>query len=368
MKTDNNKLNQFGLLVADHVNAMLAYWDKDLVCRFANAAYIHWFGVGREEMVDKMTIFELLGPLYEKNLPYITEVLKGNPQTFEREIPNKQNGIRYSLANYFPDIKNGKVQGFFVHVADITSIKLMEKELVKSIEVIGEQNRRLMNFSNIISHNLRSYAHNFEGMLSIFSEAKSVEKQADTIDMLKSISRNFVDTVNNLTEIVHVQNMSDIKLEQINLNDYILKAISSLSFQISSSNAKIINTVSADLEITGNSAYLENILVNLITNAIKYKHPQRNPVIELACSTINNEILFTVKDNGCGINLDKYGNDLFGLYKTFHGNSDAQGIGLYITRYQIEAMSGKIEVESKVDNGTKFTIHFMRNKSTEMVS
>ena len=160
MPSEQANLESIGLLVADHVSAMLAYWDKNLVCRFANAAYRDWFGKTREEMVGKVTIKELLGPIYDQNLPYILGALGGKPQTFEREIPIPSGGTRYSIANYFPDIVNGEVQGFFVHVADITNLKLLERELTKSNEIIGEQNQRLLNFANIVSHNLKSYAGN----------------------------------------------------------------------------------------------------------------------------------------------------------------------------------------------------------------
>jgi PAS domain S-box-containing protein len=108
------------LMVVDRVNAMLAYWDKDLICRFANAAYLDWFGRTREEMVDKMHISELLGPLYQLNLPYINGVLDGEPQLFERQIPVTAIDVRYVLANYIPHKIDGKIVGFFAHVADIT--------------------------------------------------------------------------------------------------------------------------------------------------------------------------------------------------------------------------------------------------------
>ena len=102
-----------GLFVADHVNAMLAYWDKDLVCRFANSAYKEWFGRGREDMVDKITIAELLGPeLYKKNEPYIKAVLTGTAQHFERDIPIPSGEIRQTTASYYPHISKGEVKGW----------------------------------------------------------------------------------------------------------------------------------------------------------------------------------------------------------------------------------------------------------------
>jgi PAS domain S-box-containing protein len=132
-KNITHRTEQMTSLVANQINAMLAYWDTGLVCRFANDAYLEWFGKTKEEMIDKITLDKLLGPvLYKKNLPYIKEALKGNKQVFEREIPTPDGkSSRHSLATYFPDICDGEINGFFVHVADVSYIKQLEALLNK---------------------------------------------------------------------------------------------------------------------------------------------------------------------------------------------------------------------------------------------
>src|SRR5690606_22236372 len=100
----------------------------------------------------------------------------------------------------------------------------------------------------------------------------------------------------------------------------------------------------------------ESIIQNLLSNAIKYKHPDRDPVITIDCIYDKQDFKLIISDNGSGIDLDKYGKDIFGLYKTFHHNSDAEGIGLYLIKNQIENFGGQITVESTVNEGTTFTI------------
>lgn len=152
-KYSSRNLGELALLISDQITAMLAYWDKDLKCRFANSAYVDWFGKTKEEMINKMSIDELLGPLYEKNLPYIKGALAGTKQLFEREIPIPgSSGVRHSLATYIPDIKNGEVLGFFVHVADVSYLKELEKEIAlakretlqKIIEMEENEKRHLV--------------------------------------------------------------------------------------------------------------------------------------------------------------------------------------------------------------------------------
>ena len=355
MKSEISSLETF---VDDNISAMLAYWDKNQICRYANAAYISWFGKTQEEMIDKITIKELLGPLYELNLPYITGVLEGEAQTFEREIPTPKEGLRNSIINYFPDIVNGEVKGFSSHIADITSVKLLEKKLVQSNEIINQQNKHLLNFANIVSHNLKSYANNMGAILDLFINADSEKEKNDMLNYLIEISTGFSSTVIHLTEIVDLQNRVCLKLEPINLYDYIKKIIGILRIQIKSSNVLIQNKVSLDITVLANPAYMESILLNMLTNSIKYRQPNRNPVIELDAYVMDKEMVLSIKDNGLGINLKKHRDNLFGMYKTFHGNADAKGIGLFITKSQIESMGGRIEVESEENKGTTFKIYF----------
>ncbi|MEQ9412921.1 MAG: ATP-binding protein, partial [Cyclobacteriaceae bacterium] len=103
---------------------------------------------------------------------------------------------------------------------------------------------------------------------------------------------------------------------------------------------------------------MESIIQNLVGNAIKYRSPERNPEIEVKTFRVNDETYFSVVDNGLGINLERHGGKIFGLHKTFHRHTEAKGVGLFITKTQVEAMGGTITVESTVGKGSTFTINF----------
>ncbi len=353
---DKNNIALYGVMVADHVPAMLAYWDKDLICRFANASYLQWFGKTREQMVGKITLKELLGPLFPLNEAYIKGALEGQIQTFERKITQPSGFTRDTIANYIPDFRDGKVVGFSVHVTDITPVKMQELE--RKNQIISEQNIRLVNFSNTISHNLKSYSRNLEMILKLFINAKDEETKSKMLHHLQIISNGFSSTMADLNKVIEAQNGGDEKLEKLNLHEYVEKAKHILGIEIEVSNAVFINNVNPNITLTANAAYLESILLNFCSNAIKYRSPERPLMLELSSRFQDNELELSIKDNGLGINLEKYGHDLFKMYKTFHRNPDAQGIGLFISKYQIEAMRGRITVESEVDKGTTFHLLF----------
>lgn len=242
---------------------------------------------------------------------------------------------------------------------DISAQKEKEKELIKSLEIIGEQNSRLLNFAHIVSHNLRSHAANIEMLLNIIDEEEEDKDSLEESNLhLRSTSNALTQTIDHLKELVEIQTELIHKREQLNLNTYLGKTLDILREEINKNKVVIHNTISNEETITYNPAYLESVLLNLTSNAIKYSHPDRVPVISYSLSSNKSQKILIVKDNGLGINLKLHGDKLFGMYKTFHNNQDSRGIGLFITKNQIEAMGGNIQVKSEVGKGTTFKIYF----------
>lgn len=354
--TAENKAN-LGMLVTDHVSAMLAYWDKDLVCRFANASYHEWFGRSKEEMIDKITLPELLGPLYELNRPYIEGALAGEVQLFERDIPIS-NGTRHTIANYYPYKEDGSVEGIIVHVADITPIKNLEQELVMKSAYVEEQNGRLMNFAHIVSHNLKNYSSNLELLLQLHATVQTEQEKKDIFEYLQQLAGSFKSTVGHLSEVMQIHKQAGLVEHDINVAEILDQVLNSIKGIIIGSNAHIETEITGTPVMHGDSSYMESILVNLLSNAIKYRHPLREPQIKVAITRRDHDLEIRVSDNGKGIDMSRHGRELFSMFGTFHGNKDANGVGLYITRNQVEAMKGTITAESIVDEGSTFIIVF----------
>lgn len=233
-----------------------------------------------------------------------------------------------------------------------------ELELMDKLSLCSEQNSRLLNLSQTISHNLNAYTSNLKMLLDLIeSEDNPIENKL-ALGHLRTVSNDLHETISNLSQIVYVQNNSDVIKQSLSLNLYLDKIMKTINGYNTEDKALFVNNIPENSFVTFNPAYLESILLNFTTNAIKYAHPDRFPVIEFDFFLENSKKILTIKDNGLGLDLKKYGDSLFGLYKTFHNNKDANGFGLYITKYQIEAMKGNVSVDSKVGEGTKFKIVF----------
>jgi signal transduction histidine kinase len=220
------------------------------------------------------------------------------------------------------------VFNLFGIIQDITESKAYENKLKKLLEITEKQNKSLQNFAYIVSHNIRSHSANISGLSDIIHN----ENTNKVSELLVQSSHKLSETINNLNSIITMQNASDKNFHSINLREQITKTIDAVNHFVILQNASIKNLVSDQTLIDGIPSYIESILLNLITNAIKYKKENESVEITISSSDSEDYTILSIKDNGRGIDLNKYKNSIFGLYKTFHGNKDANGMGLFIVK------------------------------------
>ena len=315
------------------------------------------FGFNKIELIGKHT-----SKLYsDKNeRTEILLALNQNKKIFNREtqIRNEKNEIISCLLS-IEIIKLKGERRYLKSFTDITERKINEIALNKSLEIVTEQNNRLLNFSYIVSHNLRSHTSNILSLINFLEREKSEIEKVNLLNHLKIVSNLLNETLYNLNEVISINKNLNTTIDKLNLHDYINQAMDVLKKDILLKNATVINLVPADCSINHNPAYLESILLNFLSNAVKYASPNRQPEIKFEAKQTNQLVELSISDNGLGIDLKKFNDRLFGMYKTFHGNKDARGIGLFITKNQIDAMGGKIEVTSEVNKGTTFKISFL---------
>jgi PAS domain S-box-containing protein len=242
--------------------------------------------------------------------------------------------------------------------SDVSSNKEKENELLHNLDIIIEQNNRLLNFAHIVSHNLRSHTGNFKMLLNMIDETEDPINREECFSYLKTTSNALSETIDHLKELVDIHATIIHKKEDLNLKLFLNQTLEVLSKEIKDNKVTIVNKIGEKDTVKFNPAYLESLFLNFTTNAIKYSHPDRIPEINYSSKREKGKLVLLIQDNGLGINLEKHGEKLFGMYKTFHKNINARGIGLFITKNQIESMGGSIEVESKVNVGTTFKINF----------
>jgi len=218
------------------------------------------------------------------------------------------------------------------------------------------QTKQLKEFAYISSHNLRSPAGNIRALLDFYNNEPSKENFNILLEKLDVVSIDLLDTINDLADVVKIKNETYEDVTSINLAKLIEKAKGSLSQEVKDKQAVIHIELNGISSIKASKTYMDSIILNLLSNALRYAHDKRNPNIEFVANQDKKYFTLSVTDNGLGIDLKKHGEKVFGLRKTFHRNKDSRGIGLFITRAQVEAMEGDISIESEPNVGTIFTI------------
>lgn len=320
--------------------------------------------VGAEEKDAIWTQDKWRSHIYREDLKghikAVNDYIAGRTSRFEHiyRIKHATEGYRWVMSRgQIVEYRDEKPYRAVGTLKDITELKEKEIALGKTITLVGEQNNRLSNFAHIVSHNLRSHASNLKMLLDVFKSAEEDERE-EMLNHLEAISDGLTITISHLKELVEIQTEVKNVKESLNLRYYLKNILTILHNEITKHGVTIEINIPLDVTVHYNPAYLESVLLNFTTNAIKYSSSERKPVISYDFAIEDSQKVLYISDNGVGIDLKKHKNALFGMYKTFHKHQNSRGIGLFITKNQVEAMGGKIEVVSEVNKGTVFKLYF----------
>ncbi len=254
--------------------------------------------------------------------------------------------------------KEGKPYRLIGANTDVTRSKRRDQRLTQLLNVTEEQNQRLLDFTNIVSHNLRSNSSNISMLSGMLDADLPLEKQKQFIEMIRTSAERLDETIVQLNDVVKIQATSKYDMDRMPLRPMIEKVIESINGLVLETSPLLDIDIDDSIKVLGFKPFLNSVFLNLFTNAIKYREPSRQLKIEIRAKVLNDNTIISFTDNGIGINLEKNRSKIFGIYKTFHSNKDAKGVGLFITKNHMEAMGGKIEVQSTLGAGTTFNLCF----------
>lgn len=241
-------------------------------------------------------------------------------------------------------------------VSDITAQKRNELKVNDLLNLANDQNDRFKNFAHIVTHNLRSNSSNIDILLKFWMEEEDPITKSDFLNNLQHAVTCLNRNIEDLNEVVELTTNTDAALRPIGLAEAAKASLGSLQAFQNSAGAQVEMEIGPDLNVLAVPAYLTSVLHNLINNSIKYRHPGRKPVVNIRAEKEGDFCVLDIRDNGLGIDLKKHGPKLFGFLKTFHHHPEARGLGLFITKNQVIAMGGRIEVDSVVGEWTTFKV------------
>ncbi|MGG7034512.1 MAG: ATP-binding protein [Flavobacterium sp.] len=240
--------------------------------------------------------------------------------------------------------------------SDISERKKVEEELNKHAHSLEIANTQLVDFTNIVSHNLRGPLMNIDMLINFIKETKEEDERQEFLTDVTKIIKHMNEVFEELIETIQVQQDTEIERSTIVLEDCLPKILLGFGSKIKLYKADIEFDFSQAPVIQYPQKYIDSLLLNLISNAFKYKAPERNPKIKIKTEDKGETVLLSVADNGIGIDLERHKDSLFKIRKTFHNHPEAKGFGLFMTKTQVDAMGGSIWAESTPGEGTTFFV------------
>lgn len=365
--TEEPSLGTLSLRVLDHISAMVAYWDCDQRCRFANQAYLQWFGRSREQLLGT-TMKELLGPIYPLNLPYILGALRGEPQIFERTIPAPSGILRHSIATYTPDIIDGVVRGFFVHVADVSPLKAAQEEMKKAQQAAEAASRAKSVFLAHMSHEIRTPMNAILGLMQLMRHTPLDPQQEDYLRKITTASRSLLGIIDDILDFSKAEaGKLVLGSRELALDEFLEELASIMAATVDKPEIEIAFQVAPEVprRLVGDPGRLRQVLVNLTRNAVRFT--DRGEIVlrvsreaaEPAPESGSVTLRFSVSDTGIGIpaeHLERIFEGFDQVDGAANRSAGGTGLGLTISRMLVRMMGGELRVDSVPGRGSTF--HF----------
>ncbi len=294
-----------------------------------------------------------------------------NGNVWKGELKNKaKDGSTYWVATTIVPFLNqaGKPYQYVAIRSDITErkegeeqIKINNAKAIEHAQILEFKNTQLIDFCNIVSHNLRAPLINISMLVDYVELSEDEKERMEVLAKIKPVVNHLMDVFNELVESIQVKQDTEIKVDTIILKECVEKILKGFETQIKEYEAEIHLDLNQASTIYFPQKYIESILSNLISNTLKYRSPNRKPIIIIKTKKgVDNNIILSVSDNGLGIDLELHKDQIFKIRKTFHKNPDAKGFGLFMTKTQVEAMNGKIWAKSQPKKGSTFFIEFKK--------
>ena len=328
--------------------------------KFLESTYINEFGYSKENLNNH---------LKEKFSNYIEKLndskLENNFLSF-KTVELDLNKINKSISwnvSFNSVLKNNTCIYTFIGI-DTTELEQNKFQNDKLVDLASKQRKSLIDFNNIVSHNLRSQVANLHGLLNLLDLVEDNDEHDLYIDLIKKTTQNLDSVLHQLNKFTTFSNSDPVSVELVNVFHVLENVCSSLLFKFSKSEYSIIYSLSPDLILLSSEEYLSRIFTYIIDNCIRYRSDKRVLRIEISATQINSEtLLIEIKDNGVGIELGNDPDKLFRLYSNYHSISGDKGFGLFFTKKLVNLLGGSITIQSKIDVGTTVSIKIPNNET-----
>lgn len=322
-----------------------------------NPAMVQMLGYTKEELYSRPIDDFVYREDVEATRQARNNIIKANTLfNFENRYVTKSGEVVWLAWTSHPVSDNKLV---FAIAKNVTHKKQLEIERLALLEKLTKVNNDLKQFSLTTSHDLRSPIGNLMAVFDLMDQSKISDGETlELFEILKLTGESLAASLNNYVDVLSEKGSDTIETEEVQFEEHLNKVLKSIASLITNSKASVNADFTRVQSAFFNKAYLESVFLNLITNSIRYAKLDTAPVITIRSEIRDGRPQLLISDNGMGFDMTKVRGKIFGLNQTFHDNKESKGVGLYLVHSQITSLGGEIEVESRVNEGTRFIITF----------
>ncbi|WP_290623332.1 MULTISPECIES: PAS domain S-box protein [unclassified Archaeoglobus] len=342
---------------------IVAFWEADAsgVFTFVNDRLLEMSGYTRDEVVGKMTMFDPIAPELREWLAERIRLHKERKlfaDVVEAELIRKDGSRFHVLVSPSPIYdERGNLVKIVGAMIDITDRKRAEERLKQTLEELKRVNEELETYVNAISHDLKAPLRNLQGYVTAMLEdygEKVDEGMKFYLSRIDRLAERMDSLVNDLLEYARISKHS-LTTTRVDVSSVIKDVLEHLEDEIHSKDAKI--EIAEMHPVKGDRKLLFTIMLNLISNALKFVEKDVKPEIKIWSERINGRVRIFVRDNGIGI-PEQYHERIFNIFERLHGEEvyPGTGVGLAIVKKAVEIIGGEVGLQSRVGEGSTFWI------------
>ncbi|SFU74294.1 PAS domain S-box-containing protein [Pustulibacterium marinum] len=329
----------------------------------ANPYLCKMLGYEKEELLEKSLIDFVPPEDFEEMEHILVKFLTGKIHKYSGEkmyVNRKGHRIPIFLMISITKNTSGSPLHFVIQASNLFQLYQSKGKLASLLEIVTNQNKRFMEFTYIVSHNIRSHTSNL-AMLTQLLKMKNQELTEEYLNYLDNSVEGLQQTISDLNEIITLHTNQSYDLSKLMIYNTIEASLQKHIFKSSIASKVIIqNSIPQTLGIVHSPKLLYCILNQIIENSVKFKKKDVDLILDFKHESNEQYDIIKISDNGIGIDLDRYHDQIFGLYKTFAVGNSNRGVGLFLVKHQMEALQGKVQLSSTLGKGTTVQLYFKK--------
>ncbi len=377
------RVNTFLNNIWNHAGAIIFVSDQNGLLQFFNPAAEKWLGYNAADVISKKSVIDFhlrdelelraedLSRITGKRVApgfevFTTAAATGHNNNQEWHYVRKDGSLFFVSLNItqLKDTQNN-ISGYLGIAIDISEKKQAETELRAALEKEKELNELKSRFVSMASHEFRtplSAVLSSAYLLSRYSKTEEQPQREKHIQRIVSSVTSLTEILNDFLSVGKIEEGNiDANYREYDIKEQVAEIIQEVQHMLKKDQSISYKHLGTSSLVFLDTSMMKHIIINLLSNAVKFSNEQS--VIELTTDSRGNKFALSVKDSGIGIPEE----DIDNLFKRFFRSSNATniqgtGLGLHIVSKYAELMNGKIACESKLGEGTKFTITFTNNK------